>query len=65
MFNENDQLLCDVRDCKKPAEYNIQNRWHLWRLDVKTQEYTEIKSWEDNVNDHFCEEHALEDGIIS
>jgi len=49
--------MCDYEDCKKPAKYNLQNWWHLYELD-KDGEYTEIKDWEGDSNEHYCAEHA-------
>ena len=54
-------IECDV--CGKPAYVNIQQMWHRWFIN-DNGDYTGEKEWEGNDNNHYCEEHAKEEGII-
>lgn len=58
-------ITCDI--CDKPAEWNIQSVWMLWRVRYnkkREENYRLVNEWGGGENDHYCEEHAGEEGII-
>ena len=63
-IKDEDRIICDNFDtCRNFAEYNLQNRWHLYNCE-KDGSYTKNREWEGDENNHYCEECADAEGII-
>ena len=48
------EYKCD--ECDNPAEYNLQNWWHLYEIDNRGK-FTEIDDWEGEGNSFYCQKH--------
>ena len=42
------------QECDKPAEVNLQNNWHLWRISPDG-DFVDEKEWEAGENNFWCE----------
>lgn len=66
-MNKKGLLLCEHKGCRKVATYNLQgDGWVLWSIDSEGN-YHRQKEWglgEGDNNEHYCEEHAVLEGII-
>ena len=53
-------FVCDY--CGKPATINIQNWWHKYEI-LPNGETEEIKDWEGDTNEFYCDECAEKEGV--
>lgn len=54
-------VKCSIKGCKKRAKYNIQSVWHLYEIHYSKnggERYEELKDWDGDDSDSYCEEHS-------